>query len=121
MKLSIYISMVCVGTWGLISVAFPNHVKEIFLGMVIPWSISLISISKTHSVYNINPEKLIKHMTKAMLMKMVSYGILLVIIFTFISFNPLPFIISFTGYFLALHIIEAFTLRFIIKKNQYNL
>ena len=116
MKLYIYIGMICVGTWGLLSAAFPNYVKEIFLGMVIPWSISLISISKTYSVYNINPEKLIKHMTKAMLMKMVSYGILLVIIFTFISFNPLPFIISFISYFLALHIMEAFTLRFIIKQ-----
>ena len=116
MKLYIYIGMICVGTWGLLSAAFPNYVKEIFLGMVIPWSISLISISKTHSVYNINPEKLIKHMTKAMLMKMVSYGILLVIIFTFISFNPLPFIISFTGYFLALHITEAFVLRYILKE-----
>ena len=121
MKLTIYIRMACVGTWGLLSAAFPDYVKEIFLGMVLPWLISLISIVKTRSVYNLNPEKLIKHMTKAMLMKMVSYGILLVIIFTFISFNPLPFIISFTGYFLALHIIEAFTLRFIIKKNQYNL
>ena len=108
--------MVCVGTWGLLSAGLPEYGKEIFLGMFLPWIISLISISKTHSVYNINPEKLIKHMTKAMLMKMVSYGLLLVIIFTFISFNPLPFIISFTGYFLALHIIEAFTLRFIIKQ-----
>ena len=116
-----YISMVCVGTWGLLSAGLPEYGKEIFLGMFLPWIISLISISKTHSVYNINPEKLIKHMTTAMLMKMLSYGLLLTIIFTFISFNPLPFIISFTGYFLALHIIEAFMLRFIIKKNQYNL
>ena len=111
-----YISMVCVGTWGLLSAGIPDYGKEIFLGMFLPWIISLISISKTHSVYNINPEKLIKHMTTAMLMKMLSYGLLLTIIFTFISFNPLPFIISFTGYFLALHIIEAFTLRFIIKQ-----
>jgi len=55
-------------------------------------------------------------MTTAMLIKMMSYGLLLIIIFTFISFNPLPFIISFTGYFLALHITEAFTLRLIIKQ-----
>ena len=111
-----YISMVCVGTWGLLSAGFPEYGKEIFLGMFLPWIISLISISKTHSVYNIDPDKLIKHMTTAMLMKMLFYGLLLIIIFNFISFNPLPFIISFTGYFLALHIIEAFTLRFIIKQ-----
>ena len=116
MKLTIYISMACIGTWGLLRAAFPYYVKELFLGMIIPWSISLISIAKTHSVYNLNPENLVKHMTKAMLIKMMSYGLLLIIIFNFISFNPLPFIISFTGYFLALHIIEAFTLRFIIKQ-----
>ena len=116
MKLNMYISMVCVGTWGLLSAGFPDYGKEIFLGMFLPWIISLISISKTHSVYNIDPDKLIKQRTTAMLMKMLSYGLLLTIIFTFISFNPLPFIISFTGYFLALHIIEAFTLRFIIKQ-----
>ena len=115
-KLTIYISMACVGTWGLLSAALPDYIKEIFLGMVLPWLISLISISITHSIYSINPEKLIKNMTKALLIKMLSYGLLFVLIFTFISFNPLPFIISFTGYFLALHIIEAFTLRFIIKQ-----
>ena len=118
MKLTIYISMVCVGTWGLLSAAFPDYVKEIFLGMVLPWLISLISIVKTRSVYNLNPEKLIKHMTTSMLMKMMSYGLLLIIIFTFISFNPLPFIISFTGYFLTLHITEAFVLRFIFKEKN---
>ncbi len=116
MKLNMYISMFCVGTWGLLSSGLPEYEKEIFLGMVLPWLVSLISISKTYSVYNINSEKLIKHLTSAMLMKMLSYGLLLVIMFTFISFNPLPFIISFTGYFLALHITEAFTLRFIIKQ-----
>ena len=116
MKLTIYISMACVGTWGLLSAALPDYVKEIFLGMVIPGSISLISIVKTRSVYTLNPEKLIKHMTTAMLIKMMSYGLLLMIIFYFISFNPFPFIISFTSYFLALHITEAFTLRFIIKQ-----
>ena len=118
MKLTIYISMACVGTWGLLSAALPDYVKEIFLGMVIPWSISLISIVKTRSVYTLDPEKLIKHMTSAMLMKMLSYGLLLVIMFTFISFNPLPFIISFTGYFLALHITEAFVLRCIFKEKS---
>jgi len=51
MKLTIYISMACVGTWGLLSAALPDYVKEIFLGMVMPWSISLISIVKTRSVY----------------------------------------------------------------------
>ena len=116
MKLTIYISMACLGTWGLLSAAFPYYLKELFLGMAMPWAISLISILKTRSVYNLNPEKLIKHMTIAMLIKMMFYGLLLIIIFNFISFNPLPFIISFTGYFLALHIIEAFTLRFIIKQ-----
>ena len=110
--------MVCVGTWGLLSAAFPDYVKEIFLGMVLPWLISLISIVKTRSVYNLNPEKLIKHMTTAMLMKMMSYGLLFIIIFTLISFNPLPFIISFTGYFLTLHITEAFVLRFIFKEKN---
>jgi len=101
---------------GIIKRSVSRLCKRDILGMVIPWSISLISIVKTRSVYTLNPEKLIKHMTTAMLIKMMSYGLLLIIIFTFISFNPLPFIISFTGYFLALHITEAFTLRFIIKQ-----
>jgi len=60
MKLTIYISMACVGTWGLLSAALPDYVKEIFLGMVIPWSISLISIVKTRSVYNSEPGKTYK-------------------------------------------------------------
>ena len=112
-----YISMVCVGTWGLLSAGFPDYGKEIFLGMFLPWIISLISISKTHSVYNIDPDKLIKQRTTAMLMKMLYYGLLLIIIFTFISFNPLPFIISFTSYFLMLHLTEAYVLKSFINNS----
>ena len=112
-----YISMVCIGTWGLLSASFQEYGKEIFLGMFLPWIISLISISKTHSVYNIDPDKLIKQRTTAMLMKMLYYGLLLIIIFTFISFNPLPFIISFTSYFLMLHLTEAYVLKSFINNS----
>ena len=80
MKLNMYISMVCIGTWGLLSASFQEYGKEIFLGMFLPLITSLISISKTHSVYNKNPDKLINHMTTAMLMKMLFYGLLLIII-----------------------------------------
>ena len=52
-----------------------------------------------------------------MIIKMILYGIIIVVIFTFISFNPTPFIISFTGYYLMLHLTEVYIVRSFIKNN----
>ena len=67
--------------------------------------------------YLIKKLNLTKYFSIAIIMKMILYGIIIVAIFTFISFNPIPFIISFTSYYLTLHLTEAFIVRSFIDNN----
>tara|TARA_B100001765_G_C19190063_1_gene200520 strand:+ start:72 stop:401 length:330 start_codon:yes stop_codon:yes gene_type:complete len=109
--------MICFGTWGLLSSVFPAMSAEIFLGMIFPWIIFLFSVSITRFLHKKNSSNLTKYFSFSMLMKMVVYGIIIIAIFTFISFNPTPFIISFTSYYLTLHLTEAFIVRSFIDNN----
>jgi hypothetical protein len=43
--------------------------------------------------------------------KMLIYPIYFIIIFKFYSFAPYPFIFSFAGYFIGLHVVEAVVLK----------
>ena len=43
--------------------------------------------------------------------------LIIITIFSFMSFNPTPFIISFTGYFLMLHLTEAYVLKSFINNS----
>jgi len=111
--------MVCFGTCGLLGSFFPEITKEIFLGMILPWVIFFISTLLTQIVHTKFSFNLTKYFSIAMIIKMILYGIIIVVIFTFISFNPTPFIISFTGYYLMLHLTEVYIVRSFIK-NNYN-
>ncbi len=114
-KLVIYISMICFGSWGLLSSVFPEFSKEILLGMIFPWIIFLFSVSITQTIHLKLSFNITKYLSIAMISKMILYGIIIVSIFSFISFNPTPFIISFTGYYLMLHLTEAYIVRSFIN------
>ena len=109
--------MICFGSWGLLSPVFPSMIKEIFLGMIIPWIIFLFSVLITQYIHIKLSFNITKYISIAMIMKMILYGIIIVAIFSFMSFNPIPFIISFTGYYLMLHLTEAYIVRSLIDIN----
>ena len=117
MRLIIYITMICFGTWGLLSSFFPVMSREIFLGMIFPWIIFLFSVSLTNFFHNKGSLNLTKYFSFAMITKMILYGIIIITIFSFKSFNPIPFIISFTSYFLMLHLTEAYVLKSFINNS----
>lgn len=107
--------MICFGTWGLLSSVLPEISRDIFLGMIFPWSIFLLSVLITQIIYLKFSFNITKYLSIAMITKMILYGIIIVAIFSFISFNPTPFIISFTGYYLMLHLTEAYIVRSFIN------
>tara|TARA_B110000438_G_C15813002_1_gene650604 strand:+ start:2748 stop:3077 length:330 start_codon:yes stop_codon:yes gene_type:complete len=109
--------MVCFGSWGLLSSVFPIMIKELFLGMIFPWVLFLFSVLMTQFFHIKLSSNLAKYLSVAMLVKMVLYGLITIIIFSFMSFNPLPFIISFASYFIMLHLTEAYVLRSFINNN----
>ncbi len=99
------------GTWGLIAGGMMQYAREIFLGMIAPLIIGVISIVYLSIVHKKSPEKVTSVIVKSFAGKMVFYAVYFVYIFAFYTFNPMPFILSFVGYFITLHIGEALFLR----------
>ena len=108
MKYIIAIILLGFGIAGLVSsIFYPQYVNEIFLGMVAPLLISIISIYFVKRGHSISSEKVTAILTKSFLIKMVLFALYFIIILNFYAFEPIPFVVSFTGFFILFYMIEA--------------
>jgi len=119
MKYIISIILLGLGIAGLISgMFFPSFTNEIFLGMAAPLVISIFSIYFVKRIHLKTPEKLTATLTKSFLFKMVLFALYFIIILGFYTFKPIPFVISFTGFFILFYIIEAVFLQKLIQSKK---
>ena len=65
----------------------------------------------TERVYKANPERLTSVMISAFAGKLVFFGAYVGLAIGVLGVQPVPFVVSFTGYFIALHMIEALWLK----------
>jgi hypothetical protein len=81
--------------------------REIWLGMLAP----LIAVTATwrmiERVYRQHPERLTSMMVTAFGGKLVFFGAYVGLAIGVLRVQPVPFVVSFTAYFVALHLIEA--------------
>jgi len=117
-KFSVYISVFCFGSWGLIAGGMEQYITEIFLGMIAPLIIGVASIIYISGIHKNSPEKVTNVMSKTFAGKMIFYGAYFIYIFNFYTFTPLPFVLSFVGYFITLHVCEALFLKSIFTNRQ---
>ena len=111
-----YITVLCVASWALASaVLAPEAVVEIFLGMVAPLLFAIGTVVMVRRIYQKEPARLTAFMTKALVGKMVLYGMYVSLIVGWFSFEVIPFAISFTAYFIGLHLAEALHFRAIFR------
>ena len=107
-----YIILFSIGSWGSVSlILVPQAIAEIFLGMIIPLLLAIGTILLVERIYRQNPKKLTSFMTKAAVGKMILYGIYVPLVVGVFSFQAIPFAISFTVYFIGLHLAEALYFR----------
>lgn len=100
------------GITGFLGRAAPPDVRlAVWLGMLGPLAATLVSAVMVARVYRRQPERLTSVMIGAFAAKMFFFGGYVLLIVKSGWVRPVPFVISFTGYFLALHIIEAFRLK----------
>lgn len=108
---------------GLLSIAsslvaaalFPGAAVEILLGMILPATVGGVTVLWVKRVCGQNYSKLTAFMTRAFLAKMVFYGVAVIMTVGVYSFQPIPFAVSLTGYFLACHMAEALYFRKLFK------
>ena len=84
---------------------------EIWLGMLGPLLSALASWIVMERQYARRPEGLTRVLIKAFAAKMIFFAGYIAVLTGMSIVKPIPFAISFLGYFLALHLIEAIGLR----------
>ena len=108
MKFVVSIIILGLGISGLVgSTFFPQYIVEIFIGMIAPLLVTIFSIVWIKNVFKTDPEKITATMTKSFFIKMVLFALYFITILSFYAFEPNPFVISFTGFFILFYIIEA--------------
>jgi hypothetical protein len=84
---------------------------EVFWGMLGPLVVACGSWVMADRTFRQSPERLTGVMAAAFAGKMVFFGAYVAIMLTVVALRPVPFVVSFTGYFVALHLGEALLLR----------
>ena len=85
--------------------------REVFLGMFGPLMVTDVTWVLMERIYKSQPERLTSFMIAALGGKLVFFGAYIALVIAVVGVRPGPFVASFTGFFIVLHLIEAFFLR----------
>jgi len=84
---------------------------EVLCGMAGPLLVAAASWVLAERTYRRNPERLTSIMAASFGVKMVFFGVYVAVMLKLLALRPIPFVVSFTGYFIALHLAEAVALK----------
>jgi hypothetical protein len=100
----------CVGSWLAVTAIAPALASEVFYGMFGPLVASASAWMVIERVDRTRPERTFGVMVAGFIVKMVFFGVYVAAVFTKPGLQAIPFVVSFTGYFLALYGLQAFWL-----------
>ena len=89
----------------------PGYAPEVLLGMFGPLAEAVASWVVAEQVFRRRPERLTAVMITAFAGKLVFFGAYVAVMVKGLSLRPMPFMASFTSFFIALHFVEAMALR----------
>ena len=100
------------GCWLAATVMFgaQTHVATLF-GVLGPLAVAVVTWRLAERTYRRNPEALTGQMIAGFGGKMVFFGAYVAVMIKGLSQPAVPFVVSFTGSFIVLHLIEALALR----------
>jgi hypothetical protein len=84
---------------------------DVLLGMVGPLAVASATWVLAERTYSRQPERLTSVMVQAFAGKLVFFGAYIAVMLKVLSLRPVPFVVGFTTYFIALHLTEALLLR----------
>ena len=112
MKEVAWMAGVSVAAWLLASVAVGRDTSiELFFGMLGPLVVACATWVMTERTFTRDPQALTGVMVAAFGFKLVFFGGYVVVMLRVIGFQLVPFAVSFSSYFIALHFVEALFLR----------
>jgi|TARA_B100000287_G_scaffold414615_1_gene447384 hypothetical protein len=107
MKLYTFAVVFFIGVAGIFSNYYNSYTSEIYFGLLAPIFVGYLNVFFIKKYSNIEAVFFNRILFKLFAMKFIFYGTFILIIFTVYSFNPIPFICSFTPSFIGLHMVEA--------------
>ena len=108
------------GILGLIAGLYPVYGLELCLGWILPVLAGTVTLYVIGSAAQKDPFLVTKILVKGFALKMVYYGATILVLFKLYSFEPIPFICSFSGFFLGLHLLEAVIIKCISQSYKTN-
>ncbi len=108
MKLVFWLATGCVLSAAVLGMRFG---REVWLGMLGPLAVVSATWVMTERVYRADPARLTAVIITAFAGKLVFFGGYVALAIGVLGVEPVPFALSFTGYFIALHMIEALLLK----------
>jgi len=88
---------------------------EVLYGMLAPLVVAVGSWMVIERTYRSDPERLMRVMVEGLAVKALFFGAYIAGMLRLMGVRPVPFVVSFTSYFIALHVTEAVFLRRLFK------
>ncbi len=102
----------CVAAWvAILALVGLRPGLDVLLGMIGPLVAASGTWVMTERTYKRNPTRVTALMVKAFGVKMVFFPAYVAIMLSVVSLQPVPFVVGFTGCFIALLLVEALWLR----------
>lgn len=93
------------------AIAGPSTRLEVFFGMLGPLLVTIVSWVMADRTYRSRPERLTAFMITAFAAKLVFFGGYVAFGLGVLGLEPVPFVASFTVYYISLHMAEAACMR----------
>lgn len=90
---------------------FQTYAIALFFGWLLPALAGSVTMYSIFLAQKKGATTVTKTIAKGFALKMVYYGISILILFKQYSFQPIPFVCSFSGFFMGLHVLEAIIIK----------
>ena len=95
-------------SWACLAAAAGERANpEVLYGMLGPLAVAIVSWIAVERTYAVNPEGVLGVLLTGMVVKLIFFAMYTFLMLRLVGLRPIPFVASFTGYFIALHNIEA--------------
>ncbi len=89
----------------------------VVLGMAAPLAATTLSWMVVERTFTRAPERLTGVMMAGFAAKVVFFGAYVAVMLAVVHLQPAPFVASFTGYFIALYLVEALLMRHMFRRD----
>ena len=112
MKAVRWMTAASVAAWLAATIVFGRAASvEILCGMAAPLAVADGTWVMAERTFRRDPQRLTALMMTAFVAKMVFFGAYVAVMLAVLRLRPIPFVLSFTGYFIGLYLMEALYLR----------